>query len=161
MSRGNLPAGSVAEWRRRSVVGEVPPAGRAGQPGDGVHCVMLPEVNGELAPGGGSERPSPAVTSAMAGAPPSVSIVIPTLNAGRAFGTVLHRIMGQGRTPLEIVCADSGSTHGTRHIVSQFPLARFVAIAEPAGPRSWNRELEETRGDNVVYLAKDASTEHS
>ncbi len=92
----------------------------------------------------------------MAGAPPSISIVIPTLNAGRAFGTVLHRIMGQGRTPLEIVCADSGSTDGTRHIVSQFPLARFVAIAEPAGPRSWNRAMEETRGDVVVFLAPDA-----
>jgi rhamnosyltransferase len=86
----------------------------------------------------------------------SVSIVIPTLNPGRAFGTVLHRIMGQGRTPLEIVCADSGSTDGTRHIVSQFPRARFVEIAEPAGPRSWNRAIEEARGDVVVFLSQDA-----
>src|SRR2546430_4499288 len=86
----------------------------------------------------------------------SISIVIPTLNPGRAFGTVLHRIMGQGRTPLEIVCADSGSTDGTRHIVSQFPLARLVDIAEPLGPRSWNRAMEETRGDIVVFLAPDA-----
>ncbi len=84
----------------------------------------------------------------------SVSIVIPTLNAGRAFGTVLHRIMGQGRTPLEIVCADSGSTDGTRHIVSQFALARFVDIAEPPGPRSWNRAMEEARGDVVVFLSQ-------
>src|SRR6184192_3786074 len=82
----------------------------------------------------------------------SVSIVIPTLNPGRTFGTVLHRIMGQGRTPLEIVCADSGSTDGTRHIVSQFALGRFVEIAEPAGPRSWNRAMEETRGEVVVFL---------
>ena len=92
----------------------------------------------------------------MAGEPPSISIVIPTLNAGRAFGTVLHRIMGQGRTPLEIVCADSGSTDGTRHIVSQFPLARFVEIAEPLGPRSWNRAMEVARGEVAVFLAQDA-----
>jgi glycosyltransferase involved in cell wall biosynthesis len=92
----------------------------------------------------------------MGDAGASVSIVIPTLNAGRAFGTVLHRIMGQGRTPLEIVCADLGSKDGTRHIVSQFPLARFVEIAEPPGPRSWNRAMEETRGDLVVFLAQDA-----
>jgi rhamnosyltransferase len=92
----------------------------------------------------------------MAGAPLSISIVIPTLNAGRAFGTVLHRIMGQGRTPLEIVCTDSGSTDGTRHIVSQFPLARFVQIAEPPGPRTWNRSMDEARGDVVVFLAQDA-----
>ncbi len=92
----------------------------------------------------------------MAGVPSSISIVIPTLNAGRAFGTVLHRIMGQGCTPLEIVCADSGSTDGTRHIVSQFPIARFVEIAEPLGPRSWNRAMEQVRGEVVVFLAQDA-----
>jgi rhamnosyltransferase len=86
----------------------------------------------------------------------SISVVIPTLNAGRAFGTALHRLMGQGRTPLEIVCADLGSTDGTRHIVSQFPLARFAEIAEPVGPRSWNRAMEETRGDVVAFLAQDA-----
>jgi len=86
----------------------------------------------------------------------SISIVIPTLDAGRAFGTILHRIMGQGQAPLEIVCADLGSTDGTRHIVSQFPLARFVEIAEPAGPKSWNRAMEVARGDVVVFLAQDA-----
>jgi len=86
----------------------------------------------------------------------SISIVIPTLDAGRAFGTVLHRLMGQGRAPLEIICADRGSTDGTRHIVSQFPLARFVEIAEPAGPGSWNRAMEECRGDVVAFLAQDA-----
>ena len=86
----------------------------------------------------------------------SISIVIPTLNAGRAFGTILHRIMGQGQVPLEIVCADLGSTDGTRHIVSQFPLARLVEIAEPTGPKSWNRAMEEARGDVVVFLAQDA-----
>src|SRR2546423_9212263 len=86
----------------------------------------------------------------------SISIVIPTFNAGRAFGTVLHRIMGQGRTPLEIICADLGSTDGTRHIVSQFSLARVVEIAEPVGPRSWNRAMEEARGEVVVFLEQDA-----
>src|SRR5437899_12495638 len=86
----------------------------------------------------------------------SISIVIPTLNAGRAFGTILHRIMGQGQVPLEIVCADLGSTDGTRHIVSQFPLARLVEIAEPTGPKGWNRAVEVTRGDVGGLLAPDA-----
>src|SRR5258708_22380632 len=96
----------------------------------------------------------------MGDAVSSISIVIPTLNAGRAFGTVLHRIMGQGRTPIEIICADSGSTDGTRHIVSQFPRARFVAIREAAGPRSWNRAIEAARGDGLGVLAQDAGPRH-
>src|ERR1700694_1747098 len=89
-------------------------------------------------PSGGGWKGRHGPLHAVMGAGVSISIVIPTLNAGRAFGTVLHRIMGQGRTPLEIVCADSGSTDGTRHIVSQFPRARFVEIAQPAGPRRWS-----------------------
>ncbi|HET9850001.1 MAG TPA: glycosyltransferase family 2 protein [Candidatus Dormibacteraeota bacterium] len=92
----------------------------------------------------------------MADAAPSISIVIPTLNAGRAFGTVLHRIMGQGRQPLEILCADSGSTDATKHIVSQFALARFVQIGEPFGPRTWNAAMQEAKGDVVVFLGQDA-----
>jgi len=86
----------------------------------------------------------------------SISIVIPTLNPGRAFGTVLHRIMGQGRLPIEIICADLGSTDAVRHIVDQFPTARLVELAEPAGPSAWNRAMEEARGDVVAFLAQDA-----
>ena len=86
----------------------------------------------------------------------SISIVIPTLNAGRAFGTVLHRIAGQGRQPLEVICADSGSTDGTRHIVSQFPQARFVEIGELSGPGAWNHAMEEARGEIAVFLRQDA-----
>jgi rhamnosyltransferase len=64
--------------------------------------------------------------------------------------------MGQGRAVLEIVCVDAGSQDATRHIVSQFPLARFVETAEPPGPQTWNRALEETRGDVVAFLAQEA-----
>jgi glycosyltransferase involved in cell wall biosynthesis len=92
----------------------------------------------------------------MAGATHSISIVIPTQNAGRAFGTILHRIMGQGLQPVEVVCVDEGSTDATRHIVSQFPLARFIETSEVAGPRIWNRAMEETRGDLVVFLGQDS-----
>jgi glycosyltransferase involved in cell wall biosynthesis len=92
----------------------------------------------------------------MGGAELSISIVIPTFNAGRAFGTVLHRLMGQGRKPLEILCPDSGSTDGTRHIVEQFPAARFFEIAEAPGPAAWNRAMAEAKGEVVAFLGQDA-----
>src|SRR2546430_6000036 len=97
------------------------------------------------------KRRHPSLHLLVANVPSSISIVIPTLNPGRAFGTVLHRIMGQGRTPLEIVCADSGSTDGTRHIVSQFALASFVEIGEPTAPRPWNPAIEVARGELVAF----------
>src|SRR2546422_11706419 len=46
--------------------------------------------------GGGGSSPLPLL---MAGLTSSISIVIPTLNDGRAFGTVLRPISGTGRTP--------------------------------------------------------------
>ena len=92
----------------------------------------------------------------MSGALPSISVVIPTLNAGRAFGTVLHRIMGQGCQPAEILCIDGGSTDGTRHIVSQFPLARLLEVDTATGPATWNRAMAETTGQIVAFLGQDA-----
>ena len=92
----------------------------------------------------------------MSEAAPSISVVIPTLNAGRAFGTVLHRIMGQGCQPAEILCADGGSSDGTRHIISQFPLARLVEIEAAPGPATWNRAIGEATGEIVVFLSQDA-----
>jgi rhamnosyltransferase len=83
-------------------------------------------------------------------------VVIPTLDAGRAFGTVLHRLSKQDLQPLEILIVDGGSQDGTRHIVSQFPLARFVEAGVAPGPRAWNRACREARGEVVVFLTQDA-----
>ena len=69
----------------------------------------------------------------------SISVLIPALNAGRAFGTVLHRIMGQGCAPLEILVLDGGSRDGTRHIVAQFPAARVLEVSPAGGAPAWNR----------------------
>jgi len=92
----------------------------------------------------------------MGGSGASISIVIPTRDAGRAFGTVLHRIMGQGLAPLEILVVDAGSQDGTRHIVSQFPDARFVESPVSAGPATWNFACLQARGELVVFLSQDS-----
>jgi glycosyltransferase involved in cell wall biosynthesis len=92
----------------------------------------------------------------MAGGARSISILIPTLNAGRAFGTVLHRIMGQGRTPLEILVLDRGSSDPTRHIVSQFPAARLVEVPAGGGAGAWNRGVELATGELAVFVEADA-----
>jgi glycosyltransferase involved in cell wall biosynthesis len=86
----------------------------------------------------------------------SISVLIPALDAGRAFGTVLHRIMGQGCAPLEILVLDGGSRDGTRHIVAQFPAARVLEVSPAGGSPAWNRGAEAARGELVVFLAADA-----
>jgi hypothetical protein len=86
----------------------------------------------------------------------SISVLIPTLNAGRAFGTILHRIMGQGCSALEILVLDQGSVDATRHITAQFPASRVVEVSPAGGARAWNRGVEAASGELVVFLASDA-----
>src|SRR3989442_3986575 len=104
---------------RRRPLGDRP--GSPGRPARGRRALRHATAPTLTSPAGGGGRSS--LHLLMAGVAFSISIVIPTLNAGRAFGTVLHRIMGQGCTPLEIVCADSGSHDGTRHSVSHLHVA--------------------------------------
>ena len=92
----------------------------------------------------------------MGGSGLSISLVIPTSNAGRGFATLLHRLKGQGRLPLEILVLDSGSRDGTRETLLQFPEVRLIELSGAPGPASWNRGCEEARGDLVVFLDQDA-----
>ena len=92
----------------------------------------------------------------MGGSGLSISLVIPTLNAGRGFATLLHRLKGQGRLPLEILVLDCGSRDGTRETLLQFPEVRLVELSGSPGPAGWNRGCEEARGDLVVFIGQDA-----
>jgi len=86
----------------------------------------------------------------------SISLVIPTLNAGRGFATLLHRLKGQGRAPLEILVVDSGSNDITRETLLQFPEIRMIQVSDRPGPASWNRGCEEAKGDVIVFLGQHA-----
>ncbi|MDQ6884411.1 MAG: glycosyltransferase family 2 protein [Candidatus Dormibacteraeota bacterium] len=86
----------------------------------------------------------------------SISLVIPTLDPGRNFGALLHRLKGQGRTPHEILVVDSGSQDGTKQTLLQFPEVRLIEVANGPGPASWNRACQEASGDLVVFLGQDA-----
>jgi rhamnosyltransferase len=91
----------------------------------------------------------------MGGSSLSISLVIPSLNSGRGFATLLHRLKGQGRLPLEILVVDSGSRDGTRETLLQFPEVRLIEVSGGLGPASWNRGCEEAKGDLVVFLGQD------
>lgn len=92
----------------------------------------------------------------MAPFDPSISVVIPTLDAGRAFGTTLHRLTRQGRVADEILVVDGGSHDVTRHIVSQFAEVRWVDSGVRPGPRAWNHACAAGQGDLIVFLSQDA-----
>lgn len=97
-----------------------------------------------------------------AGAPPtidaSVSIVIPTLNAGAEFLALLRKLQTQrGVRQIELLVLDSGSKDGTV-AAAQAAGARVQAVAQGdfshSGTR--NRGAELATGTHVLFMVQDA-----
>lgn len=91
-------------------------------------------------------------------APPSVALVIPTLNGGELFERVLEMWGSQsGVGSLEICCPDSGSTDGTREAVRR---AGGTVIDIPRGTFNHggtrNLAVGQTSAEFVILTVQDA-----
>jgi glycosyltransferase involved in cell wall biosynthesis len=111
--------------------------------------------------------PSPALSLCalhpdLEEAPPpidkSVSVVIPTLNAGREFAWLLRKLYGQkGLKALDIVVVDSGSTDGTVELASAAG-CKLIEIAARDFSHSFARNTgaAAARGDFLLFMVQDA-----
>ncbi|PIW29176.1 MAG: glycosyl transferase family 2 [Rhodospirillales bacterium CG15_BIG_FIL_POST_REV_8_21_14_020_66_15] len=90
----------------------------------------MSEVPPDNAPG---RSPDAASEAAPAAVPPTLSIVIPTLNAAPHLGRTLDSLAGGG-IDAEVVVADGGSTDGTQRIARAFG-ARVVEAPRGRGPQ--------------------------
>jgi glycosyltransferase involved in cell wall biosynthesis len=86
----------------------------------------------------------------------SISVVIPTKNAGAEFGEVLAALRRQPRS-LEIVVVDSGSSDGTLDLARAHG-ARVVSIAPESFNHGETRNLgiRQAGGDFCIMLVQDA-----
>lgn len=97
------------------------------------------------------------MTDSTAGRSPTVSVVIPTLNAAPFLPALLKAVFGQEpATPMEVVLVDSMSTDATRGIAAAEPRVRVVPIDNFAHGRARNLGAREARGEIVVLLTQDA-----
>ena len=98
-----------------------------------------------------------AMTGSTAGRSPTVSVVIPTLNAAPFLPRLFEAIFEQEpTTPMEVVLVDSLSTDATRGIAASDPRVRVVPIPNFAHGRARNLGAREARGEIVVLLTQDA-----
>ncbi|MGV1034430.1 MAG: glycosyltransferase family 2 protein [Microbacteriaceae bacterium] len=91
---------------------------------------------------------------------PSVTVVIPTLNAGRTLQEVLSAIQNQqGFDTVDVLVIDSSSTDDTEDIARSFANVEFHRIerAEFGHGRTRQRAAELANGEVVVYLTQDAT----
>lgn len=94
-----------------------------------------------------------------AGAPPgpTLSVVIPTLNAAPFLPRLLAAIFSQQpRAPGEVILVDSLSTDATREIAAADPRVRVVPIERFTHGRARNLGAREAAGEIVVLLTQDA-----
>lgn len=88
----------------------------------------------------------------------SVSVIIPTLNAGERIDRLLDAVAKQTLSPEEIIVVDSQSDDGTASRAAAHPRVRVVPIARGAFDHGGTRDmaLRLSHGDFVVFLTQDA-----
>lgn len=89
---------------------------------------------------------------------PSVSVVIPTLNARDQLKELLRLIEGQSLRPIEVVVVDSESDDETVSIAEESGLARVISIRRKDFNHGATRHeaFLQTSGEFVCFLTQDA-----
>lgn len=89
---------------------------------------------------------------------PSLSVIIPTMNAANDIDGLLDIIEAQTLQPLDILVVDSSSEDSTADEVSKHPRVGFVEIERKDFNHGLTRDmaLRRTKGDFVCFLTQDA-----
>ena len=101
----------------------------------------------------------PLTSSQPPGAPPLVSIVLPTLNGSRFIAASIESCLRQTYPRLEIIIVDGGSTDDTLAIVRSFTDDRIRIVTQPANagllPGALNCGFAAARGDLFTWTQDD------
>ena len=88
----------------------------------------------------------------------SVSVIIPTMNAGDALGRLLDALDAQTQKPDEILIVDSESTDGAPQRAAERSRVRLETVKRASfdhgGTRDW--ALRRTSGEFVIFMTQDA-----
>lgn len=89
---------------------------------------------------------------------PSLSVVIPTLNAENEIDSLLDTIEAQSLQPLDILVVDSSSDDGTVDEVAKHPCVNLVRIERKEFNHGSTRDmaLRRSAGEFVCFLTQDA-----
>jgi glycosyltransferase involved in cell wall biosynthesis len=88
---------------------------------------------------------------------PSISVLVPSLDAEEFIGTAIRSALDQRIPPLEVLVQDGGSRDGTLAAVEEIGDSRISLVSEPDGGQSdaLNRALSRARGEWIVWLNAD------
>ncbi len=88
---------------------------------------------------------------------PSISVLVPSLNAEEFIAAAIRSALDQRIPPLEVLVQDGGSRDGTLAVIEAIGDPRISVVSEPDAGQSdaLNRALRRARGDWVVWLNAD------
>lgn len=86
---------------------------------------------------------------------PILSVVTPCLNAAAYIESAVRSVADQGRSDIEHIVIDGGSTDGTLDILSRFPQLRVIRQRDNNLYEALNRGIELAQGDIIGQLNAD------
>ena len=89
---------------------------------------------------------------------PTVSVIIPTLNAGSEIGNLLHAIQAQNYSIKELIVIDSSSSDDTVEICRRIKGVQLIEIRRQDFDHGKTRDLalRQSTGQVVVFMTQDA-----
>lgn len=85
----------------------------------------------------------------------SVSCVIPVFNGERFLPEAIESVLAQGRSDIEIIVVDDGSTDGTRQAAARFEQVVYIRQDNAGPPSARNLGIRRACGDFVAFLDSD------
>ena len=92
---------------------------------------------------------------------PLVSIIMPTLNAGKYIGEALLSVQNQKYKNYEIILVDGGSTDNTISVSRQFHGIKLIKQTGIGLFDAWNCGINSASGDLIAFLDSDDKFEEN
>ena len=89
---------------------------------------------------------------------PTVSVIIPTLNAGEELNVLLSMLLCQKYPAEEIIVVDSSSTDNTVSVCQRYEQVRLLSVQREEFDHGRTRDMafRQSHGNVVVFLTQDA-----
>jgi glycosyltransferase involved in cell wall biosynthesis len=84
-----------------------------------------------------------------------VSVIVPCFNQARYLGEAVDSLIGQTRSPDQIIIVNDGSTDNTAEVAGQFKQACYLFQANRGLAAARNAGLQEAIGEYVLFLDSD------